>query len=433
MKYLLALCAGCLALLLSVPCVRAQADMEPAIHERQMVFYYDAIPFSTGDSTNSRVDVYLQLAYDQLNFVKSGKNFVAKYEVTATVLTDNQRTVMEKSWPRQIEVADYDQSVSKKYYDMSQRSLMLQPGSYILRLQVSDIESKRTALKNLRLNVPDYVHHLSELSGLMIINSLVTDTLAHTIVPQLSWNVGNLPKGFSLFFEYYPTGDPDSVRFVYTLFDQNNEQLFHGMTNRIVKAKKFQVFIPIDSLDIPMGTYSLRVESTSWNKNKLPPFVSTIFHAVVIQWNGIPISINDMDEAIQQLKYIATAKDMDELENAQTGEEKRKALAAFWKKRDPTPLTEENEKMTEFYLRVEFANKHFSQFRKGWKTDMGMIYIIFGPPNNIERHPFEISTKPYEIWSYYDINFDFIFMDYDGFGNFIIMNPNWEMWSRVPR
>jgi len=29
---------------------------------------------------------------------------------------------------------------------------------------------------------------------------------------------------------------------------------------------------------------------------------------------------------------------------------------------------------------VEEANKQFSNFKEGWKTDLGMIYILFGPP-----------------------------------------------------
>ncbi len=411
----------------------AQIDMEPSSLDKQINFYYDAVPFSTGDSTNSRVDIYIQLSYDQLTFIHDRQKFLASYEVTATVLTDDERIVTERSWSGKIELADYEQSISRKYFTLSQRSMFIKPGTFDLRLQVADLESKQTTVKKIKLTIPDYYHHESELSGIMIVNVPATDSAQKTINPQLSWNVGNLPKGFSLFFEYYPAGDPDSVHFTYTILSKKKEELFQGNTTRILTTKRNQVFIPIDSLSLPMGTYTLQLESKPYSKKDTQNIVSVMNHPVVIQWNGIPIAVIDMDEAIQQLKYIASSRELDSLENAKTLEEKRKAFAAFWKKRDPTPLTEENERMEEFYLRVGYANKHFSQFRKGWKTDMGMVYIVFGPPDNISRHPFEMDSKPYEIWSYYQVGVDFIFVDYNGFGDYLLTNPNWDLWNRVQR
>jgi len=38
-----------------------------------------------------------------------------------------------------------------------------------------------------------------------------------------------------------------------------------------------------------------------------------------------------------------------------------------------------------YYQRVEEANKQFSNFKEGWKTDIGMMYILFGPPWYVER------------------------------------------------
>lgn len=38
-----------------------------------------------------------------------------------------------------------------------------------------------------------------------------------------------------------------------------------------------------------------------------------------------------------------------------------------------------------FYNRVETANKTFTNFKEGWKTDRGKIYILFGTPIYIDR------------------------------------------------
>ena len=60
---------------------------------------------------------------------------------------------------------------------------------------------------------------------------------------------------------------------------------------------------------------------------------------------------------------------------------------------------------------------------------MGMIYIVLGPPDNVDRHPFEYDSKPYEIWYYYDINRSFYFLDETGFGDYRLLNRNYD-WFR---
>ena len=87
--------------------------------------------------------------------------------------------------------------------------------------------------------------------------------------------------------------------------------------------------------------------------------------------------------------------------------------------------------MEEYYSRVEYANKNFSHYQAGWKTDMGMVFILFGSPNNVERHPFDIDSKPYEIWSYYDYNRSVIFVDESGFGDYQLLTPIWDMLQRL--
>lgn len=143
-----------------------------------------------------------------------------------------------------------------------------------------------------------------------------------------------------------------------------------------------------------------------------------------------PRSVQDLDVAIEQLRYIAKDDELSILRDASTPEEKQTRFLEFWKKRDPNPNTPRNEKMEEFYARVEYANKHFSHYITGWKTDMGMIYIIFGAPNSVDRHPFEVDSKPYEVWSYYDLNYSFVFVDQTGFGDYRLESPLWEVWNR---
>ena len=68
----------------------------------------------------------------------------------------------------------------------------------------------------------------------------------------------------------------------------------------------------------------------------------------------------------------------------QTDEERDQFIEQFWLRRDPTPDTVENEFKEEHYRRIAYANEHFASGIPGWKTDRGRIYIMYGPPDEIE-------------------------------------------------
>jgi GWxTD domain-containing protein len=152
---------------------------------------------------------------------------------------------------------------------------------------------------------------------------------------------------------------------------------------------------------------------------------------ITIHWIDMPRYASTLDNAIEQLKYVARGSEISRIQKAEA-KDKERLFHEFWEAKDPTPGTEQNELMEEYYRRVDFANANFGTFLDGWKTDRGMVYIVLGPPNDIERHPFEAGSKPYEIWSYYTINREFVFVDYTGFGEYRLVTPFWEVLDRIP-
>jgi phosphoribosylformylglycinamidine (FGAM) synthase-like amidotransferase family enzyme len=75
--------------------------------------------------------------------------------------------------------------------------------------------------------------------------------------------------------------------------------------------------------------------------------------------------------------------------------------------------------MDEYFRRTKYANLNFSvSNKKGYLTDMGRIYVIYGHPDEVERHPFEMDEKPYVIWYYYKNNVKVVFVDETGTGEY---------------
>jgi len=83
---------------------------------------------------------------------------------------------------------------------------------------------------------------------------------------------------------------------------------------------------------------------------------------------------------------------------------KRKLMSDFWRHREPG-LREE------YLARVAYANINFRVLsRDGYRTDRGRVHIMYGTPDDVERHPNETETRPYEIWSYNNIQGGVIFV-----------------------
>jgi len=137
------------------------------------------------------------------------------------------------------------------------------------------------------------------------------------------------------------------------------------------------------------------------------------------------MSETELDKEFAMARYIATPEEINRYKQLKGEDAKRKFLADFWVKRDPDKSTPINEMKIEYFKRVEYANQHFSVGNKeGWKTDRGRVYIMYGPPDEYERHPSEVDSKPYEIWYYHNIEggVEFVFVDKSGFSDYILVH-----------
>ena len=101
-------------------------------------------------------------------------------------------------------------------------------------------------------------------------------------------------------------------------------------------------------------------------------------------------------------QYIATKQEKEIYKSLTTSEERVRFIDTFWAKRDPTPETPENEYKLEHYRRLAYANTFFSAGRPGWRTDRGRIYILLGPPSQVDSDPMGRLAHqfPTEVWTY---------------------------------
>ncbi|MFZ4620273.1 MAG: GWxTD domain-containing protein [Bacteroidota bacterium] len=393
-------------------------------------FFVDALSFSSGDSITSRVDVYIQVPYDAIQFTKKNDRYSAGYEVTLNFLGEDNSSVSEKVWTESVDVPIFDYTEARRAFSLTQRSINIAPGIYTLRSQVKDNDSKKVFHVIKKIIVGNYATKALALSDVMLVNRTGSEGDKKTIAPNISGNIGENNNSFSVFFEIYSSRPNDSLELHYTIVDYKGREMLNKFQPYRSKGSRNQIITRFDSAKYGTGAYQLNIEARSLSDapEEIPALKQRAF---VVRWGNMPISISDLALAIRQLKYIAKDKEIDAFDDAKTDEEKRKLFDEFWLKRDPNPATKRNEYMEEYYSRVEYANKTFSHYQPGWNTDMGMVFILFGSPNNVERHPFDIDSKPYEVWAYYDYNRSVIFVDESGFGDFRLLTPVWDMLQRL--
>lgn len=98
--------------------------------------------------------------------------------------------------------------------------------------------------------------------------------------------------------------------------------------------------------------------------------------------------------AEEDVAYLITPEERAAYNRLKTAQQCEGFIEQFWKRRDPTPDTAANEFKAEHYRRISWANQRFAGEIPGWRTDRGRVYIVFGPPDEIE------SRVEFEIWRY---------------------------------
>lgn len=135
----------------------------------------------------------------------------------------------------------------------------------------------------------------------------------------------------------------------------------------------------------------------------------------------------------EEVVYIITPLEKEVFLKLTTDRERDMFIEAFWKHRDPTPGTPENEFRTEHFRRINYANHFFGREspKPGWRTDRGRIYIILGEPNDIQRYEGKTQTYPAEVWFYQGktdaglpAGFHLVFFQPGGVGEFRLYSPS---------
>ena len=391
----------------------AQVEHSTQKSELKVKYYQDFLSFK-GNDDKTRLDVFVQVPYNAVQFVKTGQGFEASYSLTVSIYDQEKKNLItEKIWNEKIVAISFELTTSPENFNLGHRSFELAPGVYTIQTSLLDNDSKNQFNSENVYQVKSFDKTPSMSDIMLVAKKTVVDGNTK-IIPNVSRNILTDKDNLSTFFEIY--SDTSRTLLVdYSILDEEELEINKITKEVSVNQGTTQIFNNIDSLALNLGTYYLKValrdSSGKEFDHSLKSFVS--------RWYGVPVSITDLDKAVDEMIYIANPEDISYINDADNRLEKAKRFVAFWGKYDTNPSDQYNPVFNEYYNRVNIANANFTTYAlEGWRSDRGMVFIILGAPDNIERHPFEYYAKPYETWQYYNLNRSFLFVDNTGFGDY---------------
>jgi GWxTD domain-containing protein len=121
----------------------------------------------------------------------------------------------------------------------------------------------------------------------------------------------------------------------------------------------------------------------------------------------------ELDLEFTKVKFIATESEKKVWGELNGPVPKGRFLTGYWIRRDPTPGTPVNEAYDSYQKRLHEAEGLYRSpmTPRGWDSDRGRILLQYGKPDNQDRHFQDYNRRPYEIWTYSQYGYEFVFVD----------------------
>lgn len=377
----------------------------------------------TLDGKGNHIILYSEILYDDLTFVKATDgNYLARIELVIAVFDSIEKQVYSKSYTEKIIEENFDLTNSREKKIILTDNFDLPRGEYEVKLQTNDLTTNKTVNRKIKLNLTDIANKSLVFSDILLLEEIEMDSSGNitNIEPRIQNNFPGRIGFFYIYFDIYSKELPKDVEIHYQFITRDDEVELDSVVVGHLKKQVTGFYLKIHKNKLQKNRYNI-VLNIGKDDNKIERKKQISFY-----WITAPSTSDDIHLALRQMRYITNEDSLDKYLEADL-EDQIKYFKRFWARRDPNPDTEVNELMEEYFKRVNYANREFSTFKdNGWLTDRGRIMIKFGFPDDIENHPFELSSNPYVIWRYYTLRKIFVFLDRTGFGDYQLLQDYYD-------
>ena len=359
---------------------------------------------------------FMEVSNNTLQFLKKDGLFEAQYEANIAILDSEKEKQSSQLFSDTITVKKFGDTTSKVKKKIITTAFVLPLESYTVTSSLKDLDIKISGKKDKKIDLEG----ISSSTFFQIYNPIFVKEVKGlwgfdlNKFPTESGRV--IPSNDIISFYQYVVLNPGEYNITISIIGDKKVQ-WEDSTKATANSSVIShlVNIPIKNID----KRDLKVKVVvSQNRN-----TSSKSFSFKIKNNTLFDGIDNIDVALAQMSYILTSDEKKELKSLKQSE-KEKFFRKVWAKRDPVAQTKINELMEEYYTRVVFAEENFSRGTSGgWKSDMGMVYILFGKPDDMVRSMNMQGSYNYETWYYFQIGEEFTFIDEYGFGDYRLRTP----------
>ena len=376
-----------------------------------------------GESGQPTVRLDYRMSRSELLFERTPPaGYRAAYEVRVIFFREKkERQIAGDTFTRELRATTYAETKQRGEDINDHLDFTMPPARYRIEVAITDLVAERTSATAIPFEVPAATPGLVWFSDLTLGTVEPQGSAGFAPNPSRRYgdNISSLAVTGEIFDRRASVADP-SYHLYYKVASETGQQAAAGDTTfpRVQGRTPFLIRPRLGTMSA--GSYRVTVALN------VPPAPGQKDgkNTTIRRDKGFEVEQSKAtlgfasSQSVEVLRYIATREENDEIGKLHDEEARKAYWDVFWKRRDPTPDTPENEARDAFYQRVQYANQHFSTGGPGWKSDMGRIYITFGRPDEVVRNPFNFDRPPEEIWYYYRDHRTFVFVDHDGFGRY---------------
>lgn len=405
------------------------------------------------DTEKSYLEIYYSLDQQELDYIKQVEGYGTVISLELILKDQKGSVVKEKKWKVGSLVMDLEKDRTSGTQMIDILGDTIKSGSYFVELKATDLNSNRMGIKRGELLVPDFRGDSLQISDIQLALNLSEEDTTGVKFNKSGMKVLPNPRGeyiskegmLYLYAEIYnlqfaPQGENKGYSLSFSILDSyGSNPKDYGSQINTKPGNSAVVMSALNISSLPPGGYFLELlakdpDSGEEVKSTKPFLVSAAPPREIVEE---PRTDEEAKNLREMLSYIGTKDELSMYDQLSLSG-KRQFIREFWRKKDPDTSTAENELKIEYYRRWEESKRKYSTNQldeDGWKTDMGRVYILYGEPDDIERHPYSMSSKSWERWNYDRIQGGvyFIFIDDSGFGVYKLIHSTAKGEIRDPR
>lgn len=334
------------------------------------------------------------------------------------------------------------EEVSESSYIPRIFSLHLAPGTYQVHTMLRDFYSGRVIEQVQDVNIRPFSGNSPEISDIQIASAVLETDKAgsftklnrYDVIPMANPEFDSTNGTFFTYFEIYGLEKGRGYTFQSSVRNLNGDVIMENETVRALAPGNFDAVIDyMDIRSLYAGTYEYHLLVSDTESGRLAEGGKRLFivgrtDPELYRPEGFETyTQQEMDSIFQILKPLMTYPEVRSYRRGNISA-KRKFFAEFWKKRDADTSTPRNEYYYDIMERIDYAEKSFSRYENGARSERGRVLLKYGYPTEVQRSGATGGTKDYEIWLYEGLRGEikFVFCDTRGRGFYELIHSDME-------